>query len=198
VIATFVIVTTTNIKETYWDKVRDKLRQETALADARTAEAARDAAAANKEAADLKLKSLELEKQLQARDIDRESFRRIMADVPRAKIEILDSREGSDTWWLAMRISGMLGSMGWPLVTPLPQTLGGDNSELCKHLPPLQWMGGQPFGVTVLTSENASAEETAARDKLVKAFAESLRFASGSTHESVPKETIRILVGPKP
>src|SRR3984893_15915729 len=88
-----------------------------------------------------------------------------MADVPRAKIEILDSREGSDTWWLAMRISGMLGSMGWPLVTPLPQTLGGDNSELCKHLPPLQCMGGQPFGVTVLTSENASAEETAARDK---------------------------------
>ena len=59
-------------------------------------------------------------------------------------------------------------------------------------------MGGQTFGVTVLTSENASAEETAARDKLVKAFAESLRFAFGSTHESVPKETIRILVGAKP
>jgi hypothetical protein len=160
-------------------------------------EAREGAAKANERAAELQLKAAELQKQLEARDIDRETFPNLLKNVSKFPIEILYSRDGTDTFWLASRMLAILGSLKWHLITPIPQPIVPDNSELCRYLPPLQCMGGQPFGVTVLTHDESSDQETATRDALKKAFAASVRFAWGSTHYSVPKGAIRILVGPK-
>src|SRR5205807_9653603 len=107
----------------------------------------------------------------------------------------------SDTYWLAFKLMASLGSLGWS-VPRMPHPIIADRSELCKSIPALQCMGGQPFGVTVLTRENPSNDEVGASGILVNALVSSMRgWAPGvfsSAHSSVPPQTIRILVGPKP
>jgi hypothetical protein len=176
----------------------DEARADAAKANERASAAAERAAEAEARAAELQLKALELQKQLEARDIDFKTFPTLVQNAAKFPTEILYAQIGTDTFWLASRTSAILGSLGWHLVTPIPQPIVPDNSELCKFLPPLQCMGGQPFGVTVLTHDESSAEEVASRNALQKAFAASLPMGAwGSTHDAVPKGIIRILVGPK-
>lgn len=162
-----------------------------------------DAASANERAGILENEAaqarLELSKLKQPRDVDFGAFNRAMAGVSVGRIEI-EYGSGTDSPWLAQRLTVAFGALGWQIpegMAGLPHAVKPDDSELCKIVSPIECMGGQQFGVTVLTHSPPSEADKVTQSDLMRAVGIGIGAVGmfGSEHPSVPPGTIRILIG---
>jgi hypothetical protein len=156
----------------------DEARADAAKANERASAAAERAADAEERAAALQLKALELQKQLQARDIHFKTFSILVQNATKFPIEVLYAQSGTDTFWLASRTSAILGSLGWRLLAPIPQPIVPDNSELCgRTLYPWKAMPGKSTGANVeerddvLNNSGKTAENSGRNSELTPLLA---------------------------
>jgi hypothetical protein len=187
VVATGLIVWATGIKERLWETERQQSGERVAGLESSVAEAnARTAAA-----------ELELAKLRRPRDIDFEIFKRSMAGIPPGRAEIWYG-PGTDSPWLAQRILVAFGVQGWQLADGMARPVKPDDSDLCRHVPALECMGGNSFLVTVVISHPTLADDEKTQRSLMNALGLALGTGMfGGEHPSVPPGTMRIMVGPR-
>jgi hypothetical protein len=134
---------------------------------------------------------------LEIRDIDFNAFKKAMADVPLGRVEVWYG-PGTDSRWLALRILAAFGMQGWQLGDGDVHPVQPDDSLLCRQEPPIECMGGNMFGVTVVINSARPKEDERTQTALMNALISALkRDMWGSDNPSVPPGTMRIMVGPR-
>lgn len=203
------------------NRVQDAIRRE-------TAQAQKDAALANEragklevEAAQLRLKAAQAERELlelqlrtRPRQLDRNAFLKALAGQPKAPVQILYSRDDADSLEFAQEIENQLRRAGWTVTTrePIP-TPSVPRSGPADDIPLPMTVGGQPSGVTVVARSISEEEAGAGRKRsmgrddwvrtpwtvLLDAFGKSMGKSQGAGNiVSCPEGVLRIIVGPRP
>jgi hypothetical protein len=184
VVSTILIVWMANVKEEHWNELRRK-------SDEKIAEANERAAQLEKQAADARLELMQLQN---PRMIFPDKLAAGLAGKPTAKVEIWYVSECSDCHWLATWLAGGLLAAGWeidqgkPLPIP-PATSGIDTSGA-----PAAAKGGQPWGVSVLPSDDSNPAAVALREVLMNEW----KRLGGGKADDLPDGVVRITVAPRP
>jgi hypothetical protein len=175
-----------------------RLHLETAQITERSAQLDREAAKANERAAQLEKEAaqarLELMELQNPRMIRPDKLAEELAGKPTAKVEIWYVSECSDCHWLATWLAGGLLGAGWqidqgkPLPIP-PATNGIDSSGA-----PAVAKGGQPWGVSVLPSDDSNPAAVALSEVLLKQW----KKLGGGKAPDLPAGVVRITVAPRP
>jgi hypothetical protein len=192
VVATFFIVQTTDVKEEHWAEDRRHSTE-------RIVQAEKDIAEANARAAEAKL---ELEKYKRPRNLDIDSFLKILKPVSPAKVEVLYVRECSDCSWTAQFIGSFLNTAGWAATwAPIDEKKAAAGPW--RFQPVAVSVKGYPWGITIvakdITPETLQAPKGASIRALFDALLASYKPSVTMAHDdSLPDDLIRVVVAPKP
>jgi hypothetical protein len=192
VVATFFIVQTTDVKEEHWAEDRRHSTE-------RIVQAEKDIAEANARAAEAKL---ELEKYKRPRNLDIDSFLKILKPVPPATVEVLYVRKCSDCSWTAQFIGSFLNTAGWAATwAPIDEKKAAAGPW--RFQPVAVSVKGYPWGITIvakdITPETLRAPKGASIRALFDALLASYKPSVTMAYDdSLPDDLIRVVVAPKP
>ncbi len=140
------------------------------------------------------------------RSIDHVVFAKELEGKPKPQhVQIWYLPDSTDGWTFSFHLRVALLEAGWP-VDPLPVAIPepDPNNILTRGMPRAMLAGGQPAGVTIVTSSHADLEnQQGANAALMNAIGKSLRPAGtlygsgGSQFMPVPEGTLRIVVATK-
>ena len=186
VVATYLIVSTTNIKEDHWRELRRK-------SDVRIAELNNETAKLREAAA--------------ARWLDMPLFIKELENVPKQPVEILYVKDDVDSFLIAVMISTGLEHASWvksfPMPLPTENPAGGPfKGQQAPPLPPPVHFGAQLTGVNVVAKQNPEepgSSPNASYSGLMRAFTAALstHTANAGVDPSMAEGALRIVVAPK-
>ncbi|UQR67319.1 hypothetical protein [Bradyrhizobium sp. C-145] len=133
---------------------------QTAEAEAAKAQAQIEEARARQKEAELKLE--QLRKQIAPRRLNREEFISDLSTQPKAPTEVMYLRDDPESFEFAQEIAFAMQEAGWEITSrrPIPPSMDPDAITAMS-------VGGQPSGVTVVTSSLGEGEITASFNAMV-------------------------------
>ncbi len=200
------------------DAIRTDAEVKIATSNAVAENARRDAALANESTAKLSLRIeeearkraeaenalLQLQQRLQPRRLPRETFLNALRDKPKGSVVILYQNEDPEAWWFAIDIAAQLNAAGWTAKNPEPLRPSANRPDM-----PSVFSMGSSFSVGGVYGGRGVS--FAAREVDSPPFTRSTPFSALATaldvsgfglstfrDESLPENSFRIIVGPRP
>lgn len=155
---------------------------------------------------------LQLRKLSSPRAFDQEKFKEAMALEPRtgAKAEILYVRDCPDCWWIATLLWGCLLAAKWEIIKrgPIPEPTGDK-----ANLPAAFSVKGMPHGITVVSKvatflpavapfmsalQGKNSPSGVLHFAIQSAMGIVLEGIVAQTDESMPDDTVRVVIAPRP
>lgn len=201
VVATFVIVQTTDVKEEHWAEDRRHSNERVAELSATAEQLRKDTAEANARAAEARAKTAEAEERLgrlsmsRALFLDSTEFKKVFNRRPdKMKVQISWLRSAADSEFLARRIASCLSEKdGMPFLGMV------DDMQPIEAMP-----DGAGTGVTVvgkITKGSMVGDPETPADFVMRALSAGLRGdPSGVSFRpdfAIPEDIVKIIIGPK-
>jgi len=180
VVATYLIVSTTNVKEHHWREFRQQ-------SDERIAEQTRKA-----REAELKLE--QLRRTAAPRSLNSDIFAETLKGAPKAHAQIWYLPDTSDGLSFSSEIFFGFLKAGWNVDLPSPIPDVDPTNESARNMPRALVAGGQPSGISVV----ASSMKDSSAGALVDALLKSTVSMGISLFMPVPTGTVRVVIAAKP